>query len=94
MNTIQGANSSLTVGNFEDKIYYNFEKDIYQILAANYDVGVEQDQENSNTLYTKFVIDTIKFCEKIFSSEESNGKYLDLNTSFKTFKSIRNMLEF
>jgi len=41
MNTIQGANSSLTVGNFEDKIYCNFEKDIYQILAANYDVGVE-----------------------------------------------------
>jgi hypothetical protein len=41
MNSIQGVNSSLNISNFEDKINYNFEKEIHQILVTNNDAGIE-----------------------------------------------------
>ena len=43
-------------------------------------------QESTFDLYVKQIIDE---CQKIFTSEESNGKYLDLNSSFLRFVNIK-----
>ena len=43
MNSIQGVNTSLNISNFEDKINYNFEKEIHQILITNNENKFDQE---------------------------------------------------
>ena len=46
-------------------------------------IGSAQDnQSEEDKIFMRFVKDVIKESEKMFTSEESNGKYLDLNTHF------------
>ena len=42
-----------------------------------------------STLFDKYVSQIIKKCETMFTSEESLGKYLDLNKEYLKFKNIK-----
>ena len=44
-----------------------------------------------NTLFDKYVSQIIKKCETLFTSEESLGKYLDLNKEYLKFKNIKGL---
>lgn len=45
---------------------------------------MEQDSQEREVekMFIRFVKEVIKDSEKLFSSEESNGKYLDLNSHY------------
>ena len=61
MNSIQGVNTSLNISNFEDKINYNFEKEIHQILITNNENKFDFrkpcfEVQNSKTFFWKQII--------------------------------------
>ena len=59
---------------------------------------MKDESPNSNTssidhLFQSLVEEVIKDCDKLFTSEESNGKYLDLNLHYKLFLGIKEITE-
>ena len=42
----------------------------------------EHDNLDTEALFNKVMGETINECEKIFSAEEGNGKYMDLNVFY------------
>jgi len=38
--------------------------------------------DDAESIFRRFIDEVVKECETVFSSEESNGKYLDLNSHY------------
>lgn len=74
-------------------------------LDQNGEGGMEVDQERADPthilniqryqtaddLFEVYIKSTMNECEKIFTSEEGNGKYLDLTQHYSSFLSIKGL---
>lgn len=86
------------------KVWENFESELDQLkVAAESEEQMEVDQlgpthilntskyQTADDLFEVYIKATMSECEKIFSSEEGNGKYLDLTSHFSSFLGIKGL---
>ena len=63
--------------------------DFFEVKTDAETVALSQLSGDKDQIFCSFVRKTIKICERSFNSEEANGKYLDLNSQYLTFKSLK-----
>ena len=52
----------------------------------------EPDNLDAETLFNKVMSEVIEDCEKMFTAEEGNGKYLDLGNLYMKFCNIKKVI--
>lgn len=59
-------------------------------MIINFENVLDQEQFSlEKDFFGEFVHETMDKLEKLFNSEESNGKYLDLNDHFRAYKDLK-----
>ena len=77
----------------EHQIIWNNFKTNLDFLKKNAETGAlfQNSSDSQDKMFQTYVKQVLQECEKVFSSEESYGKYLDLNAAFQMYINIKQL---
>jgi len=75
------SKGNMIINNFEAQLQETFDQDEAMAGEKATDEKLKA-ADQKDQLFSRFVHQTVSVCERLFNSEESNGKYLDLNKQY------------
>lgn len=80
----------------EHQIIWNNFKTNLDFLKNNAETGdlFSDSRDSQDKMFQKYVKQVLQECDRVFSSEESYGKYLDLNAAYQKFVNIKQLQKY